>query len=371
MKKVIKYTLAAPGFLLSLFLAFAVSTPLRADKRAEISFEKQTHDFGTVSENDGDISCEFKFTNTGTSPLLIIRAQASCGCTTPEYPKHPIRPGESGVVSVTYHAKGRPGTFQKSIYIYDNSTANHRTVLLITGNVISSKQPEEIYTQSLGAGLRMKNRSLSFFDLYPNRPNRTRSLTVYNESDQSIQLAFNNVPKHIYVESDPQIIEPKKEGKILITYYTSRVKDWGLQKDFFNVTVKGKETQMKENRIAVTADICEDFSRLSKKEKSNAPAIDVAQTAVNFGTATQDKTITIPIRNNGKSKLLIRKIQNNEPDIFSCKTSDTVLKPGETGKLEITFHPNKSRLASINHHITLICNDPQNSRIIINMTADK
>lgn len=371
MKKAINRIASIPAFLVSVFLLFAFSTPLRADKRAEITFEKQSHDFGTIAENDGDVSCEFKFTNTGSSPLLIIRAQASCGCTTPEYPKHPIRPGESGVVSVTYHAKGRPGAFQKSIYIYDNSTANHRTVLLITGNVVSSKKPEETYPKSLGAGLRLKNRSLSFFDLYPNRPNRTRSLTVYNESDQPMQLAFNNVPKHIYVESDPQIIEPKKEGKIMITYYTSRVKDWGLQKDFFDVAVKGKETQMKDNRIAVTADICEDFSRLSKKEKNNAPVIDVARTAVDFGTATQAETVTIPLRNTGKNKLLIRKIQNGEPDIFSCKTSDTVLKPGETAKLEITFHPNKCRLATINHHITLICNDPQNPRVIINMTAGK
>lgn len=371
MKKAINHITTIPTFLVSVFLLLTFAAPLRADKRAEITFEKQKHDFGTIAESDGDVSCEFKFTNTGSSPLLIIRAQASCGCTTPEYPKHPIRPGESGVISVTYHAKGRPGTFQKSIYIYDNSTANHRTVLLITGNVVSSKKPEETYPQSMGAGLRLKNRALSFFDLYPNRPNRTRSLIVYNESDQPIQLAFNNVPKHLYVESDPQIIEPQKEGKIMITYYTSRVKDWGLQKDFFTVAVKGKETQMKDNRIAVTADICEDFSRLSKKEKNNAPAIDIAQTTIDFGTPGQNKTITVPILNNGKSKLLLRKLQNSEPEIFSCKISDTVLKPGETGKLEITFHPNKCRLASINHHITLICNDPQNSRIIIQMTADK
>ncbi len=371
MKKAINHITSISSFLVSVFLLFAFSTPLRADKRAEITFEKQKHDFGTIVENDGDVSCEFKFTNTGSSPLLIIRAQASCGCTTPEYPKHPIRPGESGVISVTYHAKGRPGTFHKSIYIYDNSTANHRTVHLITGNVVSSKRPEETYTKSLGAGLRLKNRSLSFFDLYPNRPNRTRSLTAYNESNEPIQLVFSHVPKHLYVECDPQIIEPQKEGQILITYYTSRVKDWGLRKDFFDITVKGKETQMKDNRVTVTADICEDFSRLSKKEKNNAPVISIAQTTVHFGTTAQNKTITIPICNNGKNKLLIRKVQNSEPDIFSCKTSDTVLKPGETGKLEITFHPDRCRLATMNHHITLICNDPENSRILIHMTAGK
>jgi hypothetical protein len=358
--------------LFSLILLLAMNVlPAKADKRATITFEATTYNFGDLYEADGDATCSFKFTNTGTAPLLIVRASASCGCTSPEYPKQPIRPGESGTISVTYHAKGRPGAFQKSIYVYDNSAPNHSTTLIITGYVKSSKRPEESYTQQLGGGLRAKVRTLAFFDLYPNQSARTRSFSVYNESINPIQLTFKNVPKHIYVESDPQIIPAKQEGKILVTYYTSRVKDWGMQKDYFDVFVKGYEAQMTGNRLAVTADIREDFSKLSAKEKAEAPVIEASQRSINFGTSATDKKHVITLTNNGQSKLIIRKLQNDEPVVFACSLSSDLIKPGESAQITVTYQPEKTNLTAMNHHITVISNDPTNSHLIINMTAGK
>jgi hypothetical protein len=358
--------------LFSLICLLAMSVlPAKADKRATITFEATTYNFGDLYEADGDATCSFKFTNTGTAPLLIVRASASCGCTSPEYPKQPIRPGESGTISVTYHAKGRPGAFQKSIYVYDNTSPNHATTLIITGYVKSSKRPEESYTQQLGGGLRAKVRTLAFFDLYPNQSARTRSFSVYNESITPLQLTFKNVPKHIYVESDPQIIPAKQEGKILVTYYPSRVKDWGMQKDYFDVYVKGHEAQMTGNRLAVTADIREDFSKLSAKEKAEAPIIEASQRSINFGTSATDKKHVITLTNNGQTKLIIRKLQNDEPDVFACSLSADQIKPGESAQITVTYQPEKTKLSAMNHHITVISNDPANSHLIINMTASK
>jgi hypothetical protein len=40
----------------------------------------------------------------------------------PEYPKEPIKPGESGKIVVTYNGEGRfPGHFRKSITIRSNA----------------------------------------------------------------------------------------------------------------------------------------------------------------------------------------------------------------------------------------------------------
>jgi hypothetical protein len=345
--------------------------PAKADKRAIITFEATTYNFGDLYEADGDATCSFKFTNTGTAPLLLVRAQASCGCTSPEYPKQPIRPGESGTISVTYHAKGRPGAFQKSVYVYDNSSPNHSTTLIITGYVKSSKRPEENYSQQLGGGLRAKVRTLAFFDLYPNQSAKTRSFSVYNESIHPIQLTFKNLPKHIYAESDPQIIPAKQEGKILVTYYTSRVKDWGLRKDYFDVVVKGYESQMSGNRLAVTADIREDFSKLTSREKAEAPVIEVSQRSINFGASAAQRKHVVTIKNTGQTKLIIRKLQNDEPDVFPCTLSSDQIKPGETAEIAITYQPEKCTLSAMNHHVTIISNDPANSHVIINMTASK
>src|ERR1017187_4280288 len=61
----------------------------------EIVFEAETHDFGTLKQG-ADCATEFKFKNTGKQPLLISKAQASCGCTVPSPPKDAIKPGETG-----------------------------------------------------------------------------------------------------------------------------------------------------------------------------------------------------------------------------------------------------------------------------------
>ena len=89
---------------------------------AEIKFEKTSHDFGTFSESSPKVTCVFKFTNTGDKLLVIHQAIASCGCTVPQYPKQPIKPGEGGEIIVTYDGAGKfPGHFKKSITLRTNA----------------------------------------------------------------------------------------------------------------------------------------------------------------------------------------------------------------------------------------------------------
>ena len=76
-----------------------------AQGTAEITFEKTSYNFGSFSESSPKVTCKFKFKNTGDGPLVIHQAIASCGCTVPQYPKEPIKPGESGEVTVTYHER--------------------------------------------------------------------------------------------------------------------------------------------------------------------------------------------------------------------------------------------------------------------------
>ena len=90
--------------------------------QAQIKFDSTTHNFGTFSESNSTQKCEFKFTNTGDQPLVINQAVASCGCTVPAYTKTPIKPGEKGVISVTYNGQGKfPGHFKKTITIRSNA----------------------------------------------------------------------------------------------------------------------------------------------------------------------------------------------------------------------------------------------------------
>lgn len=93
-----------------------------------------THDFGTIPEGP-KATYAFTFTNTGNAPLIITNAQASCGCTSPEFPKEPILPGKKAKISVTYTSQGHPGPFNKSVYLTSNATGEAKYELFIKGNV--------------------------------------------------------------------------------------------------------------------------------------------------------------------------------------------------------------------------------------------
>lgn len=95
-------------------------------------FDKTTHKFGEIPEGP-KAKHEFTFTNNGTKPIIISDVRASCGCTTPKWPKEPIKPGETGSIKVVYDTDGRPGRFTKVVTISANTDSNEK--LFIKGNV--------------------------------------------------------------------------------------------------------------------------------------------------------------------------------------------------------------------------------------------
>lgn len=101
-----------------------------------MTFETSEFDFGTIKEGD-IVDYTFKFTNTGTFPLIINKATATCGCTVPEWPKDPIAAGETGEIHVKFDSKNKKNLQTKYVNINAN-TKPEVTRLKITGNVIAS-----------------------------------------------------------------------------------------------------------------------------------------------------------------------------------------------------------------------------------------
>ncbi|MBR1504035.1 MAG: DUF1573 domain-containing protein [Prevotella sp.] len=126
--------------LLFILLMFTCGiTATLAQKPAEIKFDKLTHNFGTFSEKEPVVSCIFTYTNVGEQNLIINQAIASCGCTVPEYTKTPIKPGEQGIIKVTYNGTGKfPGHFKKSITVRTNG-ATEMTRLYVEGEMTEAK----------------------------------------------------------------------------------------------------------------------------------------------------------------------------------------------------------------------------------------
>lgn len=101
---------------------------------AKIVFEETSFNFGTVDEGE-EIEHIFKFKNTGKVNLLISKAKSTCGCTVPEWPEHPIAPGQSDEIKVVFKTNGKKDYQSKPVTIFAN-TYPSETKVYMKGQVI-------------------------------------------------------------------------------------------------------------------------------------------------------------------------------------------------------------------------------------------
>ena len=96
------------------------------------------YDFGKITEGD-IIEFNYRFKNTGSMPLVISNASASCGCTVPEKPEQPIKPGEIGFIKVKFNSEHRVGKAHKTVTVLSNAEPAFPE-LQLTGEVTGKKE---------------------------------------------------------------------------------------------------------------------------------------------------------------------------------------------------------------------------------------
>jgi hypothetical protein len=124
-------TFALVACMMTAFMSF---TSIVTNDDSEVKFEETTHQFNQIPQGT-PVTTKFKFTNKSDKPLILKNVQASCGCTTPNYPHEPIMSGETGEITVTYNAASM-GKFKKSITVTTN-IEEAPIVLFIEGEVVA------------------------------------------------------------------------------------------------------------------------------------------------------------------------------------------------------------------------------------------
>ncbi len=94
-----------------------------------MTFEESEYDFGTVNEGTV-VEKEYTFTNTGKSPLIIVDAKGSCGCTVPTWTKEPVAPGAEGTMLVKFNTSGKPDAQSKTVTIKTNTEAGQELIII-------------------------------------------------------------------------------------------------------------------------------------------------------------------------------------------------------------------------------------------------
>ncbi len=117
-----------------------VEVPLTSDGKVDTSklpkftFVQDSYDFGKIKQGE-KVSYAFRFKNTGSTPLVISSASASCGCTVPSYPEEPIQPGQESKIDVVFDSHGKMGMQTKTITLVANTIPNTK-VLYLRGEVL-------------------------------------------------------------------------------------------------------------------------------------------------------------------------------------------------------------------------------------------
>lgn len=297
-----------------LILLFNISSYAQVEI-AVIKFEKTVYQFGTVSEDGGDINIKFKFTNTGSSLLTISDVSSEDGIDILNWPKASVKPGEKGTIEIVFHPKGNPNRIYKKIKVISN-TRRKTEILSIVGNVtpIPGSVPA-IYRKTFnGTDLRLKTTYLNLGNI-TDKQDKEGAIEIVNDGDTELSLDFKNVPKYMIVTAAPKVLKANEEGKILITYKAGLNKNpdnsqkWGSQNDRFYVLLNGDDN--KRNFITVKTSITEDFKNMTEEELANAPKIEFKELEFDFGTIKQGEVVKhdFIFKNLGENDLEIRHVK--------------------------------------------------------------
>ena len=137
MKKILVITFSLV-FVLSIF-----SCRKRGETPAEVKLDAEllkdtttitfldstTFLFDTIMQDD-KVHHTFRMVNTGNKNLLIARAFGSCGCTVPEYPKDPVKPGDTASIAVTFNSAGKQGEQHKNVTVVCNTVVRNEMLFL-------------------------------------------------------------------------------------------------------------------------------------------------------------------------------------------------------------------------------------------------
>lgn len=348
---------------------FAILATCQAFAQDNLDFDDPEFDFGTVEELGGPVDHKFTFVNRGLEPIKVLTVRASCGCTTPDWSKEMVAPGESGYIMARYNPKNRPGAFRKSLSITTSIPTLKKTIY-IKGTVNPKPRTIADYLPTKMDGIRVQYRSFNFGTIKNNEPVR-KSFDVYNDSEEVIAFLEDKIelPEFIQISFEPASLEPKEKGKIWVTYDAAKVNELGFNSN--RVTLYTSEEDVKSmKQFNVLSTVVEYFPPMTDEDLAKAPRLAFDKTAHNFGKMAKDAAAETEflLTNNGQESLNIRLAKSN----CGCTLVDLEkedINPGETVKMKVKFD-SKGRRGRQYKTVTVFSNDPTAPTQVLSLRAE-
>lgn len=241
-----KYSVLVVLFFLSISVSMA---------QGKFEFENTEHDFGTFEEGKA-VEHSFKFKNTGNAPIIIQNVKASCGCTTPEWPRDPVKPGEEAVIKARYNSAGRPGNFHKTVTITSNAeTASLQLRIKGTANRDPEKDPKiELKETAFTLGKLEKDKAVTTTIKYTNT-GKTPLMVRHVRSQCNCVKRVNNQYTNI---------QPGETAELEISYTPNRIGD---QKEV--VTIYTNSVSQSRVDVTLVGEVVESLQEKSPLREGN------------------------------------------------------------------------------------------------------
>lgn len=324
-----------------------------------LEIDKTVHNFGDIIHKSGPVSCTFTLTNTGGQAAVIYNVVSTCGCTDVKWTREPIRPGQTGTISVTYSNDEGAYPFDKTLTTYI-SDSKKPVLLKIRGVSIETAKPlAELYPVKFGA-LALRESLIKCGNLEQGG-SKTEAVMVANTSSRPITIDFTDVSNNLEVAISPNPIPAESTAEMTFTITADR-KIWGKETYYATPVVNGKAA---DAQIGFWAFTKENFSHLTQDQKAKGPRPTFDESTYSFGKIRQGETVhaTYTFRNDGKEPFCVYRV-NSDANCWSHSTIP-VAAPGET--VSFRFHLNTENLPKGEHLtiVTLTTNSPL--RPIVNL----
>ena len=341
-----------------LFFCLMIGTCAVGQVSKPLQFNEEIFDFGSIKEQAGPVMHEFSFTNNSSRPITILKVQASCGCTTPDWSKSPVAPGKSGFIQASFNPAGRPGYFNKSLTVTTDFDSNP-VILQIKGQVAVEGETEVIQFQAANGSWKLKSGSFNLGKVFTNDEYTVRDFQVLNSGTKPVTFSGKYVgPAYVKIDVQPKTLAPGEKGNIKVSYNGKMKGKYGFQSDHVEILTDDESIPAKS--FSVYATLEDEFPKLTAEELAKAPQLRVQYSTLDFGRLRPNTASVREIQfyNTGKKELDIKSLQGN----CTCVTASaekTSIKPGESSLIKISLNP-QDRKGSLQKSVTIYSNDPQN-----------
>lgn len=120
-----------------LFVVLALDTTIKAQTPDGAKFEFKAKnnqmmlDTLYIDNLPDPVNLKIEFENKGTAPLVVMKVSGCCGTNVTDWTQRPLKPGEKGIIHVSFRVPPRPHKIGRNITVISNDKEGKKKLNII------------------------------------------------------------------------------------------------------------------------------------------------------------------------------------------------------------------------------------------------